>query len=639
MLLGGGGAVVAATATQKATLRYGWNAVWLEVAPVDANGAALRAEQVFTSPDFAVDRIATQALQAGTAEFSTDSSQLFNQPGWIVWTKDAPSGQTGAVRAQAHRGYLVHVARKDGSGNDGSLAGVIDIAGQASFWEPEWIKGAYNLVGLSVSGSPTFGSLLSAAGLTPASTNGQSIHQLNPATGQWEGVGFQDAVESGRAYWTQIPLTLASSSYQGPVRITFKGSKVGGLAFGGARASVEVPDVSGTPGSQLRLSPTEVTFSSLEPVGGPDHPVTLSLVSPAPGSAGDQELRLFPLERVPGQLAWQVRGGAPVAAGWSVGTLQPQESRTLTLGLDRNWSSGGSFRENLYRIDIAVSGGTVYQYLPVSARNDDISPRVDGATGPADPGLAGLWMGSVSLDSVSSLTEVSQPVRPASTTVPLRLLVHVSTNGQTTLLANVLRMQTKSADPSVPPREVLILDEAQIPFYEGIQERGGKKVGIRYETAFFDMPRLYGAGAQDTNFLQRIAGPTKPVDQLTDRDIQGYLAAQGSRPPELREAYALQFPLLGVFAPGQAIGTATNAPLTLDAFHRSNPFRHAFHPQHGAGYTLERRLSVAFDAVYRPGSGVLTGTYQEVTTGLSALPIVSRGRLRMERVSTTSSLQ
>ena len=153
------------------------------------------------------------------------------------------------------------------------------------------------------------------------------------------------------------------------------------------------------------------------------------------------------------------------------------------------------------------------------------------------------------------------------------------------------------------------------------------------------MPRLYGADAQNTNLLQRIAGPNKPVGQLTDQEVQAYLAVQSSRPPDLREAYALRFPLRGTFLPGQGVGTATNAPLRLDAFHRSNPFRHAFHPQHGVSYTIERSLTVALDGDYRPGSGVLTGTYQEVTTGLSTVPIVSRGRIRLQRVSTTTTLQ
>ena len=638
MLLCGGGPALAATVTQTLSFHYGWNAVWLEVAPVDSSGTAMRAEQAFASADFAVDRIATQARQAGSAEFSTDPARLSNQPGWVVWSKDAASGQTGAFLAEGHRAYLVHVSRTDGTANDGPLAGTLEIRGNASFWEPDWSKGSYNLVGFSISGSPTLESLLSAAGITPESTAGQPIHRLNPATGRWDGISLKEAVEPGRAYWTPIPFALVSPSYHGPIGISFQGSKLGALALGGASATVEVLQPGGS-GNRLRLSPTEMTFSSLEPVGGASHSVTLSLVSPPAGSAGDQDLRLFPLERVPNQLAWQVRGFTPLAAAWSIGTLGPQESRTVTLGLDRNWSSGGNLRENLYRIDVALPGGTYYQYLPVSARNDDLAPQVAGTDAAADPGLAGLWLGSVAVDSVSSLLNATQAVRPASTTAPLRLLLHVGTNSQATLLANVTRMQTKTAGPAIPPQEVLILDETQIPFYEGLQERGGKKVGIRYETAFFDMPRLYGADAQNTNLLQRIAGPNKPVGQLTDQEVQAYLAVQSSRPPDLREAYALRFPLRGTFLPGQGVGTATNAPLRLDAFHRSNPFRHAFHPQHGVSYTIERSLTVALDGDYRPGSGVLTGTYQEVTTGLSTVPIVSRGRIRLQRVSTTTTLQ
>ncbi|MFM7103413.1 MAG: hypothetical protein ACKO3N_19870 [Verrucomicrobiota bacterium] len=634
----------AATRTQTLGLAYGWNAVWLKVSPVDANGSPLRAEEVFTSPDFIVDRLATQAAQSGTAEFSTDPSQLFNQPGWLVWVANAPSGQSGAILAAGHRAYLVHVSRKDGTVNDGPPAGVLKVTGQVSFWEPTWKKGSYNLTGFSVSGSPTFRALLAASGIEGAITPaGSSIQRLNPATGNWEGFSPDEFIEPGRAYWMHVLGSITSVSYYGPVRSAFPGSQLGGLAFGEAPATVAVPYSSGGTSTVLHLSPTELTFTSLEAAGGASHAVTLSQLAPDPGGPGGQDLRLFPLERVPDQLAWQIQGGAPVTTNWGVGTLGPQESRTVTLGLDRNWSSSGNYRENLYRLDVALAGGTYYQYLPVSARNEDLAPPnpnpdTNAPPAPPGPGLAGLWIGTVAANAVTSLTEGSHPVRPASTSAPLRLLIHVGTNGQATLLANVTRMQTKTADPSVPPREVLILDEARIPFYEGLQDRGGRKVGIRYETAFFDMPRLYTAGAQDTNFLQRVAGPTKPVDQVTDQDVQDYLATQGTRPKDLQEVYALQFPLLGAFLPGQSIGTATNAPLRLDAFHRSNPFRHAFHPQHGAGYTIERNLTLALED-YRSGSGILTGTYQEVTTGLATAPIISRGRLTLQRVSTTTTLE
>ena len=124
---------------------------------------------------------------------------------------------------------------------------------------------------------------------------------------------------------------------------------------------------------------------------------------PAPGAPGSLDLRLFPLQRAPEQLAWQIQGNAPVGAPWTVGTLGPQESKTATLGLDRNWTGGGNFRENLYRIDIALPGGSTYFHLPVSARNADLAQPLTGSAAPRDPGLAGLWLGTISLASVTTL--------------------------------------------------------------------------------------------------------------------------------------------------------------------------------------------------------------------------------------------
>jgi hypothetical protein len=83
--------------------------------------------------------------------------------------------------------------------------------------------------------------------------------------------------------------------------------------------------------------------------------------------------------------------------------------------------------------------------------------------------------------------------------------------------------------------------------------------------------------------------------------------------------------------------TPDATPLSLDPFHRSNPFRHAFHPQHAVGYAVTRRFSIRFETA--PGSTILTGTYQETTSGLARQDIVSKGSITLQRVSSAATLE
>jgi hypothetical protein len=133
-------------------------------------------------------------------------------------------------------------------------------------------------------------------------------------------------------------------------------------------------------------------------------------------------------------------------------------------------------------------------------------------------------------------------------------------------------------------------------------------------------------------------GYTDP-SQVIDADVNAYfgLNACSSRPPDLQEIYYRTWQLEGKPGPGQTVGTGSAKPLTLDPYHRSNPFRHAYHPQHGTGYAITRSLSITFDATYDPG--MLTGTYQEITRGLARQDITSRGKIALRRVSTVANLQ
>jgi hypothetical protein len=624
----------AANYNQTLALSYGWNAIWLEVEPRDASGSAQTADKVFNSADFNIDQVAIQSLPASTAEFSTDPTQLYNQSGWNLWSRTPVSGETSAITVRGNKAYLVHVSPKSGTPSDGSLAGNLTLSGRVEFYRPEWTRGSYNLTSFSVLGNPTFQSLLQAGVSQFISTSiGSSIKKLNPATGGWEDVAAGDAAQAGRAYWVWVPFNLKSVEYAGPVAVGFSGAQQGGLGFGSAPPSVTVTNPFNS-SLTLQLNMAELTFSNLEAAGGPARSITVTKLT----DVIDQDLRLFHVVRVPGQLAWQTDGQG-VLNNWSLGALEAGQSRTVTLGLDRNWTSGGNDREQLYRIHVSLDGGSVYYYLPVSATNPDLPPTNSPVSDV--PSFAGLWVGTVTANAVTSLAATNRAVSSTASRAQLRVLIHVDTNGTPVLLSQVMRMQTKTADPSVPAQEVLILDEAQIPYYEGILERGGKKVGIRYETAAYDMPRNNSPSAQSASFLQAVANARGKTDiaQVTDADVSAHLAGLSTRPPSLQEVYQRRWTLAGLFGPGNTITTATGAPLRLDPFHRTNPFRHAYHPQHGAGYDITRNVVIQLDSSYQSGSGQLTGTYQEVTTGLATSALVARGGIVLQRVSFVDRLQ
>jgi len=633
--------LAAATLAQSIGLKVGWNAVWLEVTPTNPDGSLCNANQVFTSPDFLIDKVATPLLKAGYSQFSTTNSGS-SQSGWAVWSTNASSSQNSSLLVGGNQAYLVHVQETLYLSN-GCPAGSLVVTGSVVFHRPSWVRGEYNLIGFGVSGGPTFKSLLAAGQLQGSDPSkiisNLNLQRLDPTNGEWTAVTLNEPVESGHAYWIKLPFELKTTTYAGPVAVNFSGAALGSLAFGDGPGSVVIPDPSGT-SNQIRVSSAELTFSSLESPGSSAHRVTLTKLAPLDPDPAAKDLQLYPLSRILNQLAWQSTESSPLVA-WTVTNLLAADTRTVTLGLNRNWTSNGNFREQLYRIDVALSASSFcYFYLPVNAINSDVPPI--GQVVASDSNYAGLWVGSVSVDSVTSLADPLHPLTKAASPAPLKLLIHVDTNGNPSLLSHVLLMQTKTADPSVTPHQVLVVDESKIPYYEGIQERGGKKVGIRYETAAFDLPRDGTAAAQPTltpvafQSLQTNLGYTNQ-GQLSEADFYTYLAAQSTRPIPLQETYHLAWSLTGALAPGGVLQTAPSAPLRLDPFHRSNPFRHAFHPQHGTGYDIARAIQINFDTAYQ--AGVLSGVYRETVTGLSQFPLVSQGRISLQRLSGVSELQ
>lgn len=633
----------AATHTQTIDLQSGWNAVWLEVDPVytigDNAGLNKTVEEVFT--DTAVEVVAMPLQSVSSVEFVGSISEgSFDETSWQVWRRTSELSANSLGVVQGYKAYLVKA----------SSAVSLNISGEVRYFEPTWEPYSYNLIGFGLNGPVTFGQFFADVAAThPIET----IFQLNSTNGNWEAVTAATTMVSGRAYWI---FSEGVSDFTGLVKIRFDG--INSIEYSDTAATTQIPDPQSNTGGKLNVSLQELVLTNIS-----DRSQTVNLVK-VDGAAFTDDLRIFDVVPTPGTLTYEAGEGLLNNTPFSVSS---QASSVVTLGADRNWSSGAERRENLYKIEFEHH----YAWLPIAAENSALS---DAVVSSGDFAVAGLWVGEVVVDEVTSLTEPGRPVTETTSSLPLRMILHADASGNVSLLSHVMLMQTKTADESVAAESVLLVNEEKIPFYEGIEQREGKRVGVRFESTSYDMPRDYVPTAQEAirsqvgDFIRQTDAGFLDVD-LTAYQVQLWVEQQATRPISLTENYRLRFPLVGglgvnkelrtaeaftdsnqdgVFGDGNVANTQepyTDANdngqwdgdfLTLDTYHRSNPFRHAFHPQHTVGRNIRRNFVIQFDAT--GSTDLLRGTYTETVTGLGSVPLVSKGDITLQRITPVSTL-
>ena len=452
--------------------------------------------------------------------------------------------------------------------------------------------------------------------------------------GNWQVVATPATTKVGnnRAYWIFCDGT---SGFMGPVAVDFDGAGKGVLDFGGPEDAVAVD------GSTVSFDLEELVLTNLDASA-----VVPSLVRHSVQRAGhlpqdpplatQNELVLNKITPVPGSFKFSDGGVLPtaLASSTTLPSVAAGESGTTTFGADarRQFSQvAGRTRTQLFRLK--TGGGNEF-WLPLRARSTTaLSPT---PTAPQASG-AGLWVGEVIYDSATSIVEDGSPSKPAAGSAPMRLIVHSNGSDTVKLLNQVTIMQTRSADPALAPEPKLVVDPRQIPFFEGIKRRDGKLVGLRVQTVGYDMPRDVTPATQAA-LVASTAAQVPPVDTSSEQKLLDYLAARSARPPKLEEKYSLSLALEGDLGASLILRTTADAPLRLDPFHRSNPFRHAFHQMHGAGANIERSLSMVFDAE-QPVAERLSGTFSETITGLIKQDLVLSGRVELQRVSSVTSLE
>lgn len=206
-----------ATRQQAVQLRKGWNAVFLEVAPLDPDPA-----KVFAGTP--VDIAAAFNGPLSSAQFMTDpGANLFRLAGWSVWyagsRPDAFLKTLHAITGQ--QGYLIH-AKADFAWT---------VSGRVLPPLVRWQADAFNFVGFAVDpvAGPTFAQFFSGS---PAH-NHNRIYRLENGVWRQAGNPAAEAMRAGEAFWIHC---AGPSEYQGPLLVE-AGSRTG-LTLGAARDAI-----------------------------------------------------------------------------------------------------------------------------------------------------------------------------------------------------------------------------------------------------------------------------------------------------------------------------------------------------------------------------------------------------------------
>lgn len=241
--------------------------------------------------------------------------------------------------------------------------------------------------------------------------------------------------------------------------------------------------------------------------------------------------------------------------------------------------------------------GTALAVLVAIQSSQGLNAQTDVTEPPErtpNPAAVGLWMGEVTVDTVSAPGNTA-PSGTASR-LQMRIVLHVDATGKVRLLKDAMVLPrvggTGTGSVIVTKPELL----STLPVAKDVQNKSN---GRRFSSVAFD---------------------------FTDND-----STPNDNALELQGGVGQNFECLGT--------------LTLASTHPTNPFRHKFHPDHGntgdKAYTITRTMRFSFALPVQITGGVETltlGQYTETITGLHASAITTGGTLQLSRITTTPSL-
>ncbi len=211
-------------------LQKGWNAVWLEVQPVEAN-----ADKLFAGTG--VEICARYVRPVTPQQFiKSPAERPFNEPGWGVWY--ASGREEAVVRTMetidGSAGYLVFAKE----------AKRWTVTGTVKFKPVEWRHGAFTMAGFSVDekAPPRFREFFAGAG----GRVGSRIYRL--VNGRWQRVEDTALMKSGEACWIYAE---GDSHYQGPLTVRVGG---GVVDFGTTTGTITLAPENSSGGAQTAVA-------------------------------------------------------------------------------------------------------------------------------------------------------------------------------------------------------------------------------------------------------------------------------------------------------------------------------------------------------------------------------------------------
>lgn len=184
--------------TQTVTLQQGWNSVWLEVEPSQADPDLLFA-------GLPVEMVTTFIpVSAKYTSLRDPAADTWKDAEWRTWQPDTAAGSflNNLHQLTAGQGYLIKA----------TTGTTLTIPGTARLNRFEWRPQSFNLVGLPVDpASPiTLGAFFANS---PAHTPLRAFRLLN---GKWVQASSAEPTVAGRAYWVWCG---TGSDHQGPVSL------------------------------------------------------------------------------------------------------------------------------------------------------------------------------------------------------------------------------------------------------------------------------------------------------------------------------------------------------------------------------------------------------------------------------------
>jgi hypothetical protein len=451
--------------TQTIPLEKGWNAVFLTVQPDPAD-----CETVFSG--LPIDKVsmwnnhmlAEQFVDSQTAASEIDTTDFLN------WSPSSGSS-TYAHSLQnvaGGRAYLVHTTDQA----TWTPKGYPTV--QRTYWEPD----VHNLVGFPVSTviseQPFFSDYLAHTDSIDGSAGTQqdervcvvlatddAAPQYLPITSQLN----QHRVAAGVAYYIEAQDV---SDFSGPLEISPRGS--GGVGFGTERNVAYL---------YIRNRGNDTTTVCVFHLPSETPP------SDAPPSAGHVPLMLWGPTGVgnnQGWVTWITGDGLAKDGSCTEKVLAPGEEWGLAMALDRTVMSAPAPETAVWQSLLKVTDdrgtevhtGATAQYATASETK---------ALWPA-----GLWVGTARFDRVSHVKPDGTSTDPADvpSSFPLRLLVHVTPEGQCRLLREVVLSWIASEGDGATEVEALHFGTSALPTGARISRISSVGLGVGTPVVFDD---------------------------------------------------------------------------------------------------------------------------------------------------------